>query len=621
MRLSVVAWVLTALAGCYAQMQPHQCPTGWLSFKNYCYYFNNNATGQISWQEAQNECKARQAGLLRIETQDEYTFISQSLAANPAPAYWTALNNLPLNMMGSMGKAAFMWGDDEMTDDNIVKAHWDKEPDNTPFDDCVHISIQGTLSVDTCTKRHGYVCEIQKTQTAGCPLNWNSDGGNMCYFVSNVTNWPDVKTWSDARTTCTSVSPFNDRNKARLLSITSRSTQAYLTNMLSLITVTTQVYWTGLNDIVTEGTFVWDGNSLAPFNNSVVSWRQEPNNLGGNEHCGSLLPGARFSDSNCQTPMNYICRMGLNEGNVWNFNCGTWLRAGTKCVSVYSSPRKAWADARQFCLSQGGDLYQFHDEDDVMWMRILAPSSFKLTGYFIGLTDQGHENTFLWPDGSQPASSLLDWDQEPSTDPVAALGKSCAWISYTGYFLTGRCNGPDHAGSVCETKSGTCAPGWLGKGQSCYLFDTTWRTHNEGRDFCKANSLGGNGQLLAIDDQAEKNFIKDHLATLAGNGFGGYWTALTKGAQDGGWYWPDPSDDDPMAVQKFVEWSQEPNNWNNNENCVQVNIHGELNDVVCASPSGFICQRALGASASAAGTLSRWTTAAVLTVCVSWLVS
>lgn len=46
----------------------------------------------------------------------------------------------------------------------------------------------------------------------------------------------------------------------------------------------------------------------------VRAWREEPNNLAGQEYCGALLPGGVWSDRNCDDQMNYICRRTLPDG-------------------------------------------------------------------------------------------------------------------------------------------------------------------------------------------------------------------------------------------------------------------------------------------------------------------
>lgn len=54
--------------------------------------------------------------------------------------------------------------------------------------------------------------------------------------------------------------------------------------------------------------------------------------------------------------------------SLWNMGCGSWTRAGRKCVYAYTKIKKSWSDARTFCQSMQGDLLKFDDQDDVVSM-------------------------------------------------------------------------------------------------------------------------------------------------------------------------------------------------------------------------------------------------------------
>ncbi|KAK7498428.1 hypothetical protein BaRGS_00010382 [Batillaria attramentaria] len=142
---------------------------------------------------------------------------------------------------------------------------------------------------------------------------------------------------------------------------------------------------------------------------TCTKWRQEPNNLGGHENCGALLPNGEWSDRGCSDKLNFACRLAIPDTpQEWNMGCGQWLRAGRKCVYVYSKPMLTWLDARSFCQQQKGDLMKFDNMDDVNWVKILGLSQLTaLSDYWIGLNDRKTENTFLWADGSWADGDLL----------------------------------------------------------------------------------------------------------------------------------------------------------------------------------------------------------------------
>ncbi|KAK7111041.1 macrophage mannose receptor 1-like [Littorina saxatilis] len=595
MQMLVATLILSAVVGLgQGQITLTQCPDGWISWQSNCYMFFNNASQKITWDSAGDECSDVQGHLLRIETADEYMFIKKNLKIYPADDYWTALNDLPLNQ-GAATKSSFMWGNDEFPIDEVVGRHWDREPDNTPGKDCVQVSIQATLTIEDCSNKHAYICEFNRQDTESCPDRWIDAylGSNRCYLVGS-TNWTALATWAQARKTCESLSPFNDNRKARLIGITDQNVQTFLAENLPLVQSTRQVYWTGLNDIDTEGTFIWAGNGNTPFSAGYVTWRQEPNNLGGKEFCGALLPGGEWSDANCDDKKNYVCRITLNPADLYNFGCGQWTRAGQKCVYVYNQPRVTWAGAQTYCQSKGGDLYRFYDEDDLMWLRTQAQSLLVRPGYFIGLNDQQTEGTFVWTDGTEADGNLLDWDEEPNDNSMGRAVENCAVISVEGAFASTRCS-RTKAGTICEDHSGSCPAGWRSWGSGCYLFDPKYRTHYEARRRCHDASTSGNGVLLALNQQPEKDFVLTQVSGLQNAPYE-WWTDLNKQTKDGAWHYTRADDDDPVAIQNLVTWDSEPNNYKGNEDCVQVNQNGHLNDVKCSRKSSFICQQTFNPS-------------------------
>ncbi|PVD29728.1 hypothetical protein C0Q70_08984 [Pomacea canaliculata] len=595
--LAYFTLLVLAFSG-YTQSQEvtSSCPSSWVQFSTYCYLFVNYSTA--TWDDAQTECMSQRGDLLRVETMDEYNFIKKSLPFYPSSTYsfWTALNDRPLNQpIGGTG--VFMWGNDEFTNDSIVKNNWDREPDNTDAEDCVSVTVQATLSVEACSNRHPYICELTLGNNENCPATFTpGPARTTCYFVSNATDWSQTKTWDDARKYCEGLAPIpgDPNRKATLVTIASANVQTFLAEYVSSMQNVRQVFWTALNDKDQEGTFKWAGNGGTPFDTQYVKWRTEPNNLGGQEHCGSLLPGAKWNDASCTDSLNYICRLALPETvSLWNMGCGSWTRAGRKCVYAYTKIKKSWSDARTFCQSMQGDLLKFDDQDDVNWMAIQSKSNLMpLAGYWIGLNDQGQEGNFVWADGSQAPGNLLNWDREPNNRAENNLAQNCAAMGIDGMFTDRTCN-TEKAGTACvDNTNPNCALNWKSFNQQCYLFDTNYKSRSEGSRLCQSSSMSGKGRLLSLTSQAEKDWVVQQINALQPSGPYYYWTSLTDTQMEGDWHWGYPDVDDPNTVRNLVTWNSEPNDWNKNEDCVRIES-GFLNDVNCASVSGFVCQRKL----------------------------
>ena len=63
--------------------------------------------------------------------------------------------------------------------------------------------------------------------------------------------------------------------------------------------------------------------------------------------------------------------------------------------------RREWADAEARCVSIGGHLASVHNAEDAKAVSELCLSHLgEGGGCWIGLSDQGHEGSFEWSDGS-----------------------------------------------------------------------------------------------------------------------------------------------------------------------------------------------------------------------------
>jgi hypothetical protein len=54
----------------YGQLS--SCPSWTKQWREYCYFFNNNQTAKVTWEQAGQECRAVNMDLLRIEDVEEW---------------------------------------------------------------------------------------------------------------------------------------------------------------------------------------------------------------------------------------------------------------------------------------------------------------------------------------------------------------------------------------------------------------------------------------------------------------------------------------------------------------------------------------------------------------------
>ena len=88
--------------------------------------------------------------------------------------------------------------------------------------------------------------------------------------------------------------------------------------MKTFLTASNGTYWIGLSDQVKEGEWIWtDGSLLVNYTNWV---NNNPNNLGGKQHCGHIVKGnlhmlrykltgfnGEWNDFECDAQLEFIC--------------------------------------------------------------------------------------------------------------------------------------------------------------------------------------------------------------------------------------------------------------------------------------------------------------------------
>ena len=136
-----------------------------------------------------------------------------------------------------------------------------------------------------------------------------------------------------------------------------------------------------------------------------------------------------------------------------------------------------------------------------------------------------------------------------------------------------------------------CPDKWIPYKNSCYEFIQRSRsvrplTWEDARIYCRALD----GDLVSIGDRSESEFINKQLRSLVSDV---YWLGLKRtssGDNAKGWAWSDGT------LLNFSKWAHdEPNNWQNNENCAEIfSNSGYWNDVNCMHPRLSMCERKKG---------------------------
>ncbi|GCB78168.1 hypothetical protein scyTo_0016794 [Scyliorhinus torazame] len=123
-----------------------------------------------------------------------------------------------------------------------------------------------------------------------------------------------------------------------------------------------------------------------------------------------------------------------------------------------------------------------------------------------------------------------------------------------------------------------CPDQWRWFQQNCYYFSSVTKDYTDAQRSC--TSMHAN--LVVINSAEEKAFLQRW------NQKGGHWIGLSDSICEGDWRWVDGTD--YASSVKF--WRQgEPNDDNNNEDCAELHVCGEWNDLPCTVKQYWICEK------------------------------
>ncbi|KAJ8337074.1 hypothetical protein SKAU_G00382940 [Synaphobranchus kaupii] len=123
-----------------------------------------------------------------------------------------------------------------------------------------------------------------------------------------------------------------------------------------------------------------------------------------------------------QTARPDLCQGPCHEG---------WVYLNKRCFQ-YVPEKTNWLDAEKHCLLLGGNLASEHTEDEHRFLKELAGHSDPQNGAFwIGLSDQYEEGTWIWSDGTRAISEgdFLRWN---SGEPNNSGNENCVHSNFGG---------------------------------------------------------------------------------------------------------------------------------------------------------------------------------------------
>ncbi|XP_066910705.1 macrophage mannose receptor 1-like isoform X2 [Clytia hemisphaerica] len=232
----------------------------------------------------------------------------------------------------------------------------------------------------------------------------------------------------------------------------------------------------------------------------------------------------------------------------------------------FSSAKKTFAEAEDYCQSIGGHLASIHSKEENDFVLKEAQNR-GLVHPYIGGTDAGSEGKWRWNDGTTMA-----YKKWLPNQPDNAGGKEhCMhlWKSNTGWndiFCGNKYN------FVCKMSQ------FHGK---VYYVSTVKKNHDQAESHCK--TMGGN--LVTIHSQAENDYVHKMAKS---RGYLDVFIGLRDVNKNGQFSWVDGS----KVV--FTDWQNGEPNFKGKENCAvyqHINLakHG-WNNIYCSGVKQYICK-------------------------------
>ncbi|CAL8279713.1 unnamed protein product [Lota lota] len=538
-------------------------------------FYQINMQSVLTWDQAYVSCKQQGSNLVSITEPNEQALITV-LLGHGQNRLW-----IGLTMDEEHG---WQWVDGRP----FRYLRWDSgHPLANPGYQCgiMDSGVQYYWQTLSCSKRLGYICykaAILPTQTEAetgfCPSPWIPYNGH-CFHLNRTK-----KSWPAAQTECA-------KDGGSLASISNIEDKSFVISQLGY--VGTDELWIGLNDRKTEGLFDWIDHSIVSF----TSWEKgSPHASGAHEDC-VLIKGenGNWADRSCVEKHGYIC-MKISDsdstGNEVPVDLGCkpgWRRHGSFCY-VVGSETKTFDEAKEECKRSDSYMADVSNGvDNAFLVSILGMRSEKY--FWLGLSNQGNIDDFVWTNTNNV--KFTHWNANMpghlqgcvamTTGVYAGLWDVLPCTNKEKYVCKHLAEGAVPTAAPPTLPTPKCAEGWkpVGNRNMCAKFFTGPRsgekTWYESRDFCRA--IGGD--LLSIHNQQE-------LRT--GSSHGKAWIGLSEPTPGNGYVW---SDGTPL---NFLHWiSEEPNNQNNVESCVEFRMYywdegGSWNDVHCESYNDWLCQ-------------------------------
>ncbi|XP_042204150.1 macrophage mannose receptor 1-like [Homarus americanus] len=581
------------------------CEDGWIPFNDYCYWYSGsgNASTTLTFNDAHDNCRSRDASLASIHSDPE-----NQLAFSLLDKYDPQDVFLGLSDDGHQEQLSWLDGS------SLSYTNWHQFNSN-PFLKVPVCGVlrqhrqeasRGTWSLRDCSSSLHYICKKPHQATLSFQNSSGCNEGDVvhresCYHVPSL-----LGSWAQAKDFCVG-------NNGDLAVLNDRYESAFISSLLREVG---ESAWVGLAGTINpDRSVVFRWTNLDPV--EYTNWGESQPAV----TCGTCVAASGddtslglWSVRSCDDSLRFICEYSRNDYDITTpstppptapvWPCvGDWMLINDRCYKVFLETT-TWARGEALCLSYSGHLTSVGsrgEEDNIK--RVLEMTLLEQTHplIWVGLHLDG-ESGHVWSDGT--AVQYVRWGIE---QPDSHRGQLRCGTAYTSTLMLADADCYTFLPFICEAPQGMKHPtspltkspdvlcdgdtSWLLFGDQCYRFFSasydnpeTWRSS---RLRCREQG----GELASIHTNEENYWI---LSKILGLSDEMVWVG-GRSVLDSGYQWLDNTTFD------FDNWARgEPNNILGQEDCIVLysQQEGRWGDRSCDTLAGSICKRRHGTNPS-----------------------
>uniref|UniRef100_A0A3B4XE69 Mannose receptor, C type 1b n=1 Tax=Seriola lalandi dorsalis TaxID=1841481 RepID=A0A3B4XE69_SERLL len=557
------------------------CSSPWISYNGHCFHLNRT---QKTWSEAQRECVLEGGDLVSIRNVEEQSFVISQLGYASTDELWIGLNDRKT-------EGLFDWSDHSTV--SFTSWEFGKLAVSTDIKDCVLIRGEKGNWVDrVCDERHGFICMKRSAskptgdeveQDVGCKTGWRKHG-SYCYFIGKET-----KTFDEAKDDCKSSDSY-------LADVSNGVDNAFLVSLVGMRPE--KFFWLGLSNQKNTEEFVWNNTDIVRF----THWNAEM--PGHRQGCVAIKTGifsGLWDVLPCANKEKYICKH-LAEGAVLTPTPSTlnppkcadgWSPVVLRnyCFKLFTEPsfkKRTWYEARDYCMTIGGDLLSIHSAFivyETQLNRLCSSKSLIIILCLLLLQLQFQHWRYDAPNNKNNVEFCVEYQLY-----WRRIGESWNDVhceTYRGWLCQ------ILAGVIPKPPPDPVTPdynrsldGWLEWKGNQYYLNSKLMAMEDARHFCQQK----HADLVTINSEAESVFLWKQIS----NSYWPYWIGLNVDL-DGTFTWMDGS---PVEFQRWDE--KQPDFQNNDENCAIITSSmGFWHDNNCGYEHRSICKRSGSSPANA----------------------